>query len=106
MNKIRINVLARELEVKAHELLDKLPELGVTEKKTHSSSIDEDVAEKLRHIFAGAGGGERAEQPSAKGAAVAGAKDPPGVKKDREEPKAATPDAVRESEPAQQAPSG
>ena len=48
MNKIRINVLARELEVKAHELLDKLPELGVTEKKTHSSSIDDDVAEKLR----------------------------------------------------------
>ena len=51
MKKIRINVLARELEVKAHELLDKLPELGVTEKKTHSSSIDDDVAEKLRRVF-------------------------------------------------------
>src|SRR4026209_2310784 len=51
MNKIRINVLARELEVKAHEILDRLPELGVTEKKTHSSSIDEDVAIKLRRLY-------------------------------------------------------
>ncbi len=37
--KIRINELARELEVKTHEILDILPELGVTEKKTHSSSL-------------------------------------------------------------------
>src|SRR5215813_880155 len=51
MKKIRINELARELEVKAHEILDKLPELGVTEKKTHSSSIDEDVALKLRRYL-------------------------------------------------------
>src|ERR1044072_8988205 len=51
MKKIRINELARELEVKAHEILDKLPELGVSEKKTHSSSIDEDVAIKLRRFF-------------------------------------------------------
>src|SRR5215471_17209423 len=51
MKKIRINELARELEVKAHEILDRLPELGVTEKKTHSSSIDEDVALKLRRLF-------------------------------------------------------
>src|SRR3954468_3089299 len=51
MKKIRINELARELEVKAHEILDRLPELGVQEKKTHSSSIDEDVAIKLRRIY-------------------------------------------------------
>jgi len=51
MKKIRINELARELEVKAHEILDRLPELGVTEKKTHSSSIDEDVAIKLRRLY-------------------------------------------------------
>ncbi|HVN04562.1 MAG TPA: translation initiation factor IF-2 [Bryobacteraceae bacterium] len=51
MNKIRINELARELEVKANEIIDRLPGLGVTEKKTHSSSIDEDVALKLRRIF-------------------------------------------------------
>jgi translation initiation factor IF-2 len=51
MAKIRINELARELEVKAHEILERLPELGVSEKKTHSSSIDEDVALKLRHLY-------------------------------------------------------
>jgi translation initiation factor IF-2 len=51
MKKIRINELARELEVKAHEILERLPELGVEEKKTHSSSIDEDVAIKLRRLY-------------------------------------------------------
>ena len=51
MGKIRINELARELEVKPNRLLELLPEFGVTEKKTHSSSIDEDVALKLRHVF-------------------------------------------------------
>ncbi|MFB3827607.1 MAG: translation initiation factor IF-2 [Bryobacteraceae bacterium] len=51
MKKIRINELARELEVKAHEIIDLLPELGVTERKTHSSSIDEDVADKLRRRY-------------------------------------------------------
>ena len=51
MKKIRINELARELEVKAHEILDRLPELGVAEKKTHSSSIDEDVAIRLRRLY-------------------------------------------------------
>jgi len=45
MNKIRINELARQLEIPSHSILDMLPELGVTEKKTHSSSIDEPVAE-------------------------------------------------------------
>jgi translation initiation factor IF-2 len=51
MKSIRINELARELEVKAREILERLPELGVTEKKTHSSSVDEDVAIQLRRLF-------------------------------------------------------
>ena len=51
MKKIRINELARELEVKPGAVIDLLAEFGVTEKKTHSSSIDEDVALKLRHVF-------------------------------------------------------
>ncbi|MGH9779811.1 MAG: translation initiation factor IF-2 N-terminal domain-containing protein, partial [Candidatus Acidiferrales bacterium] len=51
MTQVRINELARELEVKAKALLDYLPELGVTEKKTHSSSIDADVADKVRAHF-------------------------------------------------------
>jgi translation initiation factor IF-2 len=33
MSKIRINDLARELEVKSKAILDVLPEIGVTEKK-------------------------------------------------------------------------
>jgi translation initiation factor IF-2 len=51
MNKIRVNELARELEVKSREILEKLPELGVTEKMTHSSSIDEPLALQLRRLF-------------------------------------------------------
>ena len=54
MKKIRINELARELEVKPSVILDLLPELGVTEKKTHSSSIDEDVADQAPPAARGA----------------------------------------------------
>ena len=43
--------LARDLEVKAKAILDYLPEIGVTEKKTHSSSIDVAAAEKVRKHF-------------------------------------------------------
>ena len=48
MSKIRINDLARELEVKSKSILDVLPEVGVTEKKTHSSSLEDHEAEKVR----------------------------------------------------------
>src|SRR5207245_2095750 len=48
---IRINELARYLEVKAKAILDYLPEAGVAEKKTHSSSIDLAAAEKVRAHF-------------------------------------------------------
>jgi translation initiation factor IF-2 len=51
--KIRINDLARELEVKSKEILDSLPKVGVTEKKTHSSSIEADEAERVKKFFAG-----------------------------------------------------
>ena len=51
MKKIRINVLARELEVKSHLILELLPELGVSEKLTHSSSIEVDEAERVRAHF-------------------------------------------------------
>src|SRR3954451_6129747 len=55
MKKIRINELARELEVKPGIILDLLPELGVQEKKTHSSSIEEDTAIALRERLAESG---------------------------------------------------
>ena len=48
MKKIRINELARELEVKPNKIIELLPEVGVDEKKTHSSSIDEDAADKIK----------------------------------------------------------
>src|SRR6202521_2144843 len=51
LNQIRINELARELEVKAKAIIDYLPEAGVTEKKTHSSSIDVDAAVRVRKHF-------------------------------------------------------
>ena len=70
--KIRINELARELEVKPNIILDLLPELGVEEKKTHSSSIDEDVALAIKHKLAASssGGSDRSEDEGG-GTAVA-----------------------------------
>jgi len=64
MSKVRINDLARELEVKSKAILDTLPLVGVTEKKTHSSSIEEHEAEKVRaHIR-----GQEAQSSSARSA--------------------------------------
>jgi translation initiation factor IF-2 len=51
MSKVRINDLARELEVKSNAILDALKAVGVTEKKTHSSSIEDDEADKVRGHF-------------------------------------------------------
>src|SRR5580698_4212021 len=62
MSKIRINELARELEVKPNVILDKLRELGVADKKTHSSSLDDDVAQGVRRLVAG---GDHSEEPQA-----------------------------------------
>ena len=63
--KIRINDLARELEVKAKVILDILPEVGVTEKKTHSSSIEEDEAERVRKHFSARSSSPSRERASA-----------------------------------------
>src|SRR5580693_3345531 len=60
-NQVRINELARELEIKAKVLIDYLPEAGVTEKKTHSSSIDLKHAELVRKHFRGLAAAEEAE---------------------------------------------
>ncbi len=76
MRKIRINELARECEQPNSAVIALLPQFGVTEKKTHSSSVDEDVADRVRRYFGvlveeRAEGGEApeaagpAEQPSA-----------------------------------------
>ncbi len=52
MSKVRINDLARELEVKSRPILDALEAIGITG-KTHSSSIEADQAEKVRSYFNG-----------------------------------------------------
>ncbi|MDR3748212.1 MAG: translation initiation factor IF-2 [Acidobacteriota bacterium] len=66
MQKIRINDLARELEVKSKAILDVLIKVGVTEKKTHSSSIEVDEAEKVKKYFAehAEPGSSRASRPA------------------------------------------
>lgn len=65
-SKIRINDLARELEVKSKSVLDFLHELGFTDKKSHSSAIEDEIAEKIRAHFRQVGEGERedATKPS------------------------------------------
>ncbi|MBI1941087.1 MAG: translation initiation factor IF-2 N-terminal domain-containing protein, partial [Acidobacteria bacterium] len=60
MGKIRINDLARELEVKSKLILECLSAVGFTEKKSHSSAIEDEIADKVRAHFRAAG-----EEPEA-----------------------------------------
>src|ERR1700685_1372205 len=67
MSKVRINDLARELEVKSKAILDTLALVGVTEKKTHSSSLEEHEAEKVRaYIRSSAEGSSQAGKSSSR----------------------------------------
>src|SRR5271168_2026961 len=68
-NQVRINELARELEIKAKVLIEFLPEVGVTEKKTHSSSVDIEHAELARKHFRALADQQAAEE-AAKAAAA------------------------------------
>ena len=47
MSKVRINDLAREMEVKSKQILDIIAELGMAAGKTHSSSLEEYEADKV-----------------------------------------------------------
>ena len=51
MGTIRINELARELEVKSKAIIDLLPQLGVTEKTSHSSALEGEIADQVRAHF-------------------------------------------------------
>src|SRR5579883_2308619 len=101
MSKIRINELARELEVKPNVILELLPELGVSEKKTHSSSLDDDVALEVRRRLGGAvpengaASAPAAESSSGGSAAVEPAAPPPAP-----EPAPAAPAPAAKAEPA------
>ena len=61
MSKVRINDLARELEVKSRSILDALTAVGVTEPKTHSSSIEAGEADRVREYLKGRRGGAAAK---------------------------------------------
>ena len=88
MGKIRINDLARELEVKSKAVLDYLPELGITDKRSHSSALEEDVAEKVREHFRAGTQEATAEEvpavPKPAPVAAAPAPAPPPAKKPAE----------------------
>src|ERR1700758_2123933 len=64
MSKVRINDLARELEVKSRPILDALEAIGVTG-KTHSSSIEADQADRVRDYFRNGGKGGSVAKPAA-----------------------------------------
>jgi len=53
MAKIRINELARELEVKSQLVIEYVASLGIADKKSHSSALEDDLAEKVREHFRG-----------------------------------------------------
>jgi translation initiation factor IF-2 len=65
MSRIRINELARELEVKTGRILELLPQIGINEKKTHSSSITQEDADRIRALL-----GIEAPPPAAEPVAV------------------------------------
>src|ERR1700753_3349145 len=109
MSKIRINELARQLEVKSREVIDKLHELGIAEKVTHSSSIDEDKADLLRRYYAGE---SHAPLPSRNGPSAAVAERDDNAAEDRahhehaEEPAAPPPPRERRVRVTQEPPPG
>src|SRR5205807_6903750 len=73
MDKIRINDLARELEVKSKAVIDYLPTIGIDDKKSHSSSLDPDLAERVRKHFA------RSDEKPSK-AKTSASSEPAGIK--------------------------
>jgi translation initiation factor IF-2 len=71
MGKIRINELARELEVKSNVILEYLVEIGIQEKRSHSSALEDDLADKIRAHFRAEG------EPTEKVGEVPAAPEPP-----------------------------
>ena len=88
---IRINELARELEIKAKVLIEYLPDIGITEKKTHSSSLEHEQADRVRKHFRDLAAAEAAAE-SEKQAKAAAAKARPVAR-----PAASVPTAVTQA---------
>ena len=51
MGLIRINELARELQVKSPAVIEYLVEIGITDKQFHSAVLNDEVADKVRKHF-------------------------------------------------------
>ncbi|MFI5126642.1 MAG: translation initiation factor IF-2 [Candidatus Acidiferrales bacterium] len=94
---IRINELARELEIKAKVLIEYLPDIGISEKKTHSSSLENEQADRVRKHFHDLAAAEAAAE-SEKQAKATAAKARPAAR-----PAASVPTAVTQA-PASAAP--
>src|SRR5487761_802971 len=97
---IRINELARELEIKAKVLIEYLPDIGITEKKTHSSSLENEQADRVRKHFHDLSAAEAAAE-SEKQAKTAAAKARPAAR-----PAVVAPSARAQSPTAVSAPTG
>src|SRR2546428_13762025 len=83
METIRINELARELEVKSRAILDYLAEIGIADKRSHSSALDGELVEKVRAHFRQA---EQQTQEEPKPAAAPSARAPAEAKKPEFQP--------------------
>ncbi|HEV2494969.1 MAG TPA: translation initiation factor IF-2 [Terriglobia bacterium] len=92
---IRINELARELEVKSKAIIDYLPEIDVMDKKSHSSALEDDLADKVRAHFHAQGEAESVEEsaPSALPSKAPRAAEPPPAPAPRVVPAPAAPSA-------------
>src|SRR5262249_28689194 len=99
-NQIRINELARELEIKAKVLIDYLPEIGVKDKKTHSSSLELDQAEKVRKHFQALAAQEAAAEEAKSAAAKARTAKPAAPPPAAVAPKPAAPSGAPVGTPA------
>jgi translation initiation factor IF-2 len=113
MKKIRINELARECEQPNSVIIAILPQFGVTEKKTHSSSIDEDVADAIRRHYGvfveqreAAAPAEEGETASAPGPTEAVVETAPKAEPETPERPAAKEEEGPEQRPVEAAPGG
>jgi translation initiation factor IF-2 len=113
LEKIRINDLARELEVKSKAVIDYLPTIGIDDKKSHSSSLEPDQAERVRKHFVKSGGADEKPKKAASSGEPGGIKtkidlskiSKPGdvlsaIRKQTAEPAPAPPKAAAPAKPA------
>src|SRR5215472_8000423 len=56
---MRINELARELEIPSKQVIEALPKIGIADKKSHSSKVEPDEVEKIRNYFRASSDGEK-----------------------------------------------